>query len=73
MKNVFKKLTALVLGAVTAIAFTSCGNTPAGSTESNGNSSGGNEQVRFVFRGGFKGKSARKTLYSGGRAEGKLR
>lgn len=61
MKNVFKKLTALMLGAVTAIAFTSCGNTPAGSTESNGNSSGGNEQVNadkiqlyvYNYNGGY--------------------
>ena len=30
MKNVFKKLTALMLGAVTAIAFTACNKTPAG-------------------------------------------
>ena len=61
MRNVFKKLTALMLGAVTAIAFTSCGNTPAGSTESNGNSSGGNEQVNdeklqlyvYNYNGGY--------------------
>ncbi len=61
MKNVFKKLTALMLGAVTAIAFTACGNTTAGSAENDGNSSGGNEQVNdskmqlyvYNYNGGY--------------------
>ena len=63
MKNVFKKLTALMLGAVTAIAFTACNKTLAGTTESNGagTSAGGNEQVNkekiqlyvYNYNGGY--------------------
>ena len=59
MKNVFKKLTALMLGAVTAFAFTACGNTPSGNSD--GGSAGGNESVNgekmqlyvYNYNGGY--------------------
>lgn len=59
MKNVFKKLTALMLGAVTAFAFTACGKTPSGNSD--GGSAGGNESVNsekmqlyvYNYNGGY--------------------
>ena len=60
MKNNFKKLTALALGVVTAVAFTACGGTNGGNSTS-GSSAGGNEQVNnekiqlyvYNYNGGY--------------------